>query len=973
MVTYYKQALSIGESLLIDNTVQICFKRMKIVKRVLAISVLIFCSTIVTVLATVKKEVKPLYKAFITPPMEYRPMVRWWWNGNKITAKEILRELDLLQEAGIGGVEINPIAFNGAGDDRGIPSLKWLSPEWIELVKVATEGCRERGMTSDIIIGSGWPFGAEFVKRDHQIQMMTVETIDIPAGTSFSIRKEEILSKVNPQILARYSDPRKELVFLRLMPQQIQKFTSGIPLDAMISCDSIKVNPQPEASVLYCFVKLQGYMMVIYGVPGGSGPVVNHFNPIAVKSFLEVMSQSMLPIFGRLGNSLRATFIDSFELEGANWDAHLLAEFEKRRGYSLYPYLPYLITKVGHYGIPLKEKYGSGWSTEVNSIVERVRSDYYLTQRELFKEGFIDTYTSWCRSNGVKSRVQAYGIGLHPLEASLDIDIPECETWVRNEAGSDFPDQNMLIGRPYSTINKFVASASYLSGKSIVSCEEATNTRHVFNTSLEKLKLIGDMSNLSGVNHSVYHGFNYSPPETTFPGWIRFGSYINENNTWWKYMRLWNDYKARVSTLLSNAELQADIAVLHPLEDLWSKYGPQLDPVPEVALPEWGYNLWEAIHQNGNGCDYVSEKIIAQSNVKDGRLCYNNRRYNTLILMEVESLQPNSAQALERFVTQGGKVICIGKTPRKSVGLLNADARDKEVKEIINRTLSRFPDRFVLTESPGGTPMHEWYAGLQRKFHLTPYIFFNEGNKFLSQNYYKAQGKDIFFIVNYNLNAGVRQSISFPGVNTDGKYPWLWNAETGERFRLPALENGKMELRMGRAESCFIVFDTLKQGIPYSRIASGQPETIRLRLDGSWEVDFLHHITKQKMHFFFSKLENLCELPILELSCFAGEIDYSQTVNVELPEALSVLDAGSVPNAITELFVNGHSVGLKWYGDLRFDIKDRLKKGENTITIRVTTTLGNYCKSLKNNQLCYDWTKRQDFQPMGLIGPVVCY
>ena len=61
-----------------------------------------------------------LLSIFRNPPVTSKPFVRWWWNGDKLSAKEILRELDVMKEAGIGGVEINPIAFPG-GDDLSIP------------------------------------------------------------------------------------------------------------------------------------------------------------------------------------------------------------------------------------------------------------------------------------------------------------------------------------------------------------------------------------------------------------------------------------------------------------------------------------------------------------------------------------------------------------------------------------------------------------------------------------------------------------------------------------------------------------------------------------------------------------------------------------------------------------------------------------------------------------------------------------
>jgi len=34
-----------------------------------------------------------LYELFRDPASNYRPFVRWWWNGNKVEAGELVREL----------------------------------------------------------------------------------------------------------------------------------------------------------------------------------------------------------------------------------------------------------------------------------------------------------------------------------------------------------------------------------------------------------------------------------------------------------------------------------------------------------------------------------------------------------------------------------------------------------------------------------------------------------------------------------------------------------------------------------------------------------------------------------------------------------------------------------------------------------------------------------------------------------------
>ena len=51
-----------------------------------------------------KLSAQALYAQFQNPDSRYRPFVRWWWNGDAVVGKELVRELHLLRDAGIGGV-----------------------------------------------------------------------------------------------------------------------------------------------------------------------------------------------------------------------------------------------------------------------------------------------------------------------------------------------------------------------------------------------------------------------------------------------------------------------------------------------------------------------------------------------------------------------------------------------------------------------------------------------------------------------------------------------------------------------------------------------------------------------------------------------------------------------------------------------------------------------------------------------------
>lgn len=860
-----------------------------------------------------------------------------------------------MKSAGIGGVEINPIAFPEEADHT-TPSLLWLSPEWVENVKIAMRGAEERGMVCDIICGTGWPFGGEFLDRKDQSQLLTLAQRKVEGSQRLEIKSQDLINEALPQI----SSPNKylsgEIYSISLVPLKMNSLSSIHHIDCKKEDEIISVDVPEGEYVLHALVKFTGFQAVVNGAPGASGPVLNHYDEKSVKSYLDRMSSGLFPALNGLEN-FRAVFFDGLELEGANWCDDFPSEFKSRRGYDIVPYLPFILNKVGVMGNSIGRKIEVEFSHRMKEMINRVRYDFTVTCMELVQERFLKTFVEWGHHHGLQSRAQAYGRELHPLNASLLVDIPEAETWLRHEdRKTDFD----FVTSPASTdINKFVSSAAHFSGRRMIGAEEMTNTNLVFNASLERIKITGDQSVLSGMTHSILHGFNYSPPDAPFPGWIRYGTFFSEVNPWWTYFEQWATYKARISAVLQNSDYFADIAILHPLADMWSLYGPQRDPFPEIHYPYYQYRVWEAVHQNGNGCDYISEDIIRQSECKNGFLNYSDRKYHTLILLKVESLMPETAERLLEFVKHGGKIIFVESEPCKSPGLKNYEANDRKVKQAVATMKEKYPSRIYFVDAPYRN-VSLWYKIMQKECDIQPYVKLESSNSFVSQIRHQTKDKDIYFLSNCSMDNTVSFTATFPH---KGKDAWLWDPETGKRYLYPSNRGGVLDIELEPAGSKLIIFEKNKikgEALPELSPKSAKPFHLR-----GWRVT-LEHMDGKTMQWETDDLPDWSATP--ETRSFAGKLIYEK--KVENIGAFHYIDLGKV-YGVSEVWINGQKLGCKWYGGHSYPIPESLNKDSIfDIKIIIITTMGNYMKAFSENKTGQQWTFYQHWQPMGMLGPV---
>ncbi|MDZ4697641.1 MAG: glycosyl hydrolase [Deltaproteobacteria bacterium] len=912
----------------------------------------------------------PLFDSFVDPAKDTRPFVRWWWNGGRVEPGEIKRELDVLDAAGIGGVEINTIAHPGNANDVALakfPAVDWLSPEWNHAVRTAATHAHARGMTADLIVGSGWPFGGRFLAPEEQIQRVFVAHRMVEGPVTFEITLKTLAE--DPSEGARQRKNREEqiaptarkLVALYLAPDGSMEAARPAPSLPLSEGDTISLSIPVGKHLVTAIIWEAGFSHVKLGAPGADGPVVDHFNAAAVRKYLDQMSTRLAPsLDGRLGNFIRATFVDSLELDHSNWTGDLLSEFQSRRGYDLMPFLRMILDKEDPTA-----------SSPDRDTIRRARYDYLSTLVELFEERFVRTYTRWADDNGVKARIQAYGRETHPLHGSMEVHLPEGETWLWVDK-----QHEERIRVDATVVNKYVSSAANLTGQRLRSFEAMTNAVPVFRETLQDFKRGMDATLIAGLNHPIIHGFNYTPLQAGFPGWVRFGCYLNERNPWWPQFRHFSNYAARLGTIMRASVAQAKIAVLAPRAEELQLYGLLYQPFPEVQHPWYQYKLVEAIHKNGHGADFVSERILQKAHYEKGQMHYGPRAYDLLVVEDVAAMEPATAASLQRFAESGGQIVFVGATPSRYSGLADREKQDRLVKERFAATIKAAGARANTLVPPTEANLLEWTASMLAASRLVPSVEMKPAHDFVSQVHqtvHEASGdRDIVYFANTSTEEGATFSARFPSLRGS---PWRWDPETGTRSPVAGWNPAEgLKLYLAPMASLLLVFEPEARHLALEA-DNAQPLSSEAPLPGNpreivgpWQVELQTvnngpRITRERVA--------LGDLSLAEddpvASGFGGIAVYRTTfVN---DGSANLLDLGVVHSS-SEVFINGKSAGVRWWGQHRYDLTGLLLPGKNALEIRVTTVLVNYMKAQKDNPEAQRWSWWAKPIPMGLVGPV---
>jgi hypothetical protein len=268
------------------------------------------------------------------------------------------------------------------------------------------------------------------------------------------------------------------------------------------------------------------------------------------------------------------------------------------------------------------------------------------------------------------------------------------------------------------------------------------------------------------------------------------------------------------------------------------------------------------------------------------------------------------------------------------------------------------------------------------------YITISNPDRFLLQDRYVTDDKsDIFIVMNAHMSEARETDITFPKSITSGKHAWIYDPASGNRFPLKLDKSGKAHFRFGPSETYLIVFNkdgrsAGKVPVLHNPVAPvmadliGHPENHEnlIEPNGPWSLTLHQPHPDSTWTANLDTLQDFKDMADTTFKNFMGTVVYKTTITLDGKNLPKYINLGKVAD-ICELKINGSDAGMMWFGERIYDISPYVKAGENTIEVKVTTLMGNYIQTLKDNRAAQRFVLRrnQPYVSAGLIGPVKLY
>lgn len=910
---------------------------------------------------------------FRNPAKVYRPMVRWWWPGGDVQNIELRREISLLDQANFGGAEIQP--FNKTSNPNMVPSVQarindYLTPSFYGHVQAALVAARAHDMWIDYTFGSGWPFGGagvitpklasvelRFAHKSIRGPVHFREKLPMPVG---QFHQEKDL----PSTMMQQFEQREKLVAVvavrgedaRLYPNQIvtqgprvkspgqlEPGTSVILTNRMQPDGTLDWDVPPGTWQVFTFKELPTGQRVNAGVGYGPQLVMDHMSRTAFDLYAQRVGGTLRQYEGQyFGKGLRAIFCDSLEVSAyLFWSDDFLQQFLRLRGYDLTPYLPLLKQERDDDGgdSPLYDMPGDG---------QRVRRDYWQTVSDVMIENFYSPFSQWAAENHLLSRIQAHG---SPTD------------WLRVYGNASIPETEDLYDDGRYDFLKMASSAADLYGRKIVSSESFVWAGKAYQTTPEMIKRYADELFTAGINEVIYHGYPYQYMDRPFPGWHpfalvsgTFSSDMNQNNPFWPYIGILNQYMTRLQYLSQTGKTVVPVALYR-------------GPLPYVtAMPSHSeLELDKSLMRAGYNFDHIDDYSLLHSQVVDHKLISpGGTSYRALILQSTKYISDPLWHQLVHFEQLGLPIVFAGDTPEVLPPVVDGRL-PTGISQSTHKEFKPNTNLHTATESPAVVRFLN--ASIAPNLH-----FEGPSLPFIEKRIDKL---DIFFLRN-PADAGIETTIASTAIGT----PEVWNPWTGVIRPLAQFHRNGQMMRMpvylDPYGSLLLVFDPdgyLKEK-PIDLSASMLPlQEIPVGQNG-WKFHGVGIGPGSRPMAIDMEMPELVDWSMsARLNHFSGRGIYTTTFTLSADSFSShrriMLDLGDVKD-VAQISINGKPGPVLLLQPYRAGVTQLLHSGRNTLQITVVNTLFN-ALSAQGRSLNYrpETTNTPNgLMSSGLIGPV---
>ncbi|MEG1886212.1 MAG: glycosyl hydrolase [Alistipes sp.] len=766
---------------------------------------------------------------FVTPPKGYGEVPFYWWMGDTLTREHLAWHLEILSQKKISSLQVNYAHTDKGGITYGvtIPSKpKLFSPAWWELF--------------------GW-FMAEAKKRD-----MTVSLSDYTLGVGQGSYVDEMLAEdasMNGFELRFLSDT--------LVGHSLKRTYKTTPLSVLayeLNAAGVLTGTPVDLTArvkkgLLVWRSAWSRTLVTAVCAERKLPSLDPMHPQAGASYVRHFFQRFEDRFpAEAKGGLNFFFSDelSFNLNGNIWNDIFRAEFQKRKGYDLVPYLDALFMDRG-------------------DITPKIRLDYNDVRVALSEEHFFIPLYAWHQQRQLLFGCDHGGRGM---------DVTEFGDYFRTQRWNQAPgcDQPMLQKNIIK--NKVASSISHLYERQRVWLEGFHSSK--WSTNTEQLTDAIFANFAMGQNLLSLHGLYYS----TAGGWWEWAAPCNHfHEPYWKEMEGLLTCTERLSYLLSQGYHCADVALLYPVEPVVAGYGD--------AAVQTAFAAGEYLYKQGIDFDFMDYESLARAEVQAGHLAVAGERFRILIVPSMRAIRQASLEKMLAFKQQGGIILNLGDLPEASE---TAGRNDPKLKQLVASIFATNGDGSVVCLQRPDELLPVIDSLTTRDFRVLagsaaePYVMHRRiGQKELYAVYNVAKGATCFF----RAKGGVE----------------LWNPWTGETETLAVervTEAGTVvRMPLNSTDMHLLFFNAASE----PTIACGEEREVsqKIRLDSLWRFELTPLLDNRFGDFHWPATQELLGAYVYKAKERGAEESFSFGTKFLLLEAVPALTEAQLLSHLPEV------------------------------------------------------------------------